>query len=260
MRKSNKYLCLLTFLVGSILAIAQETDLDAYMDEATESQLPAPREAPSTQLTEQDWEEAKRGLDYGSREPQEEEEEEPEEPETDEEEEDDGPSWFEELMNDLENISINQKFLSAFLIGMVILILVWLIVKLVGNQQYNANTRLSSSELEFALNEAEENLEESDLERLLRISMEQGDYKTAIRVYYLSVLKSLSLSGLIKWKKDKTNADYLKEMMSDTRFEDFRMATFAYEKVWYGDMEITSKDHDQLAPLFKRFLELENNG
>lgn len=260
MKKSNKYLFLLTVLLLGINSIAQESDPEPSLEEAIESQRPTPRVAPPTKLTEQDWEEAKKGLDYGSRKPQEAEEEDPEDDATDEADEEDGPSWFEKMLNDLQNISINQKFLSAFLIGMVILILVWLIVRLIGNQQKNANTRLSPSELEFALTEAEENLEESDLERLLRISIEQSDYKTAIRVYYLSVLKSLSLSGLIKWKKDKTNADYLKEMMSDTQFEDFRMATYTYEKVWYGDTEVTARDHEQLAPLFKRFLELENNG
>jgi hypothetical protein len=253
LRKSSKYIACLGGLLFGLCAWAQETESETILFESDYYELPEPRDVPATHLTEQDWEEAKRGIDYGAREP-EEIEEEVEEPENEDSSEDDGPSWLEKILDDLSGISINQKFLSAFLIGMVILILVWLIVKLVGNHQQNANTRLSSTELHFALDQAEENLEESDLDRLLRLALEQNDHKTAIRVYYLAVLKDLSIAGLIQWKKDKTNADYLKEMVAHHQFDSFRMATYAYEKVWYGDLEISAQDHAKLAPLFKRLI------
>jgi hypothetical protein len=257
LKKSNKYI-VLVFLMCLLVPGSAQEEFDFETEEAIAiDRVESNRTSPQTKLTEQDWEAAKRGLDYGTRVP---EEPEPAQEDADTQEEDTGPSWFENLMDDLSKISVNQKLLSAILIGVVILLLVWLIVKLVVHQQKTANPKLSPAELTFALKEAEENLEESDLDRLLRISLEHQDYKSAVRIYYLAVLKNFTSLGLIAWKKDKTNADYLAEMRLNTKFDHFKIATITYERVWYGDLEISQQDHDNLRPLFYRILNETNNG
>ena len=47
----------------------------------------------------------------------------------------------------------------------------------------------------------EEHIYESDLDRFIREATEQGNYALAIRLYYLAIIKELSLNRTILWKK-----------------------------------------------------------
>ena len=59
-----------------------------------------------------------------------------------------------------------------------------------------------------------ENIEDVDIESLLARAREEGNFKIAIRLYYLLLLKKLHTLNVIVWKKDKTNRDYLSELFS----------------------------------------------
>jgi hypothetical protein len=107
----------------------------------------------------------------------------------------------------------------------------------------------------FSIEEAEEDIHESDLDHLLRISLEKKDYKTALRVYYLMVIRDLSEMEWISWKRDKTNREYLNEMRERNSFQSFRSITHAFEMVWYGDANVAEQDFKMLSPRFTGFLE-----
>ena len=91
---------------------------------------------------------------------------------------------------------------KLFLVIMGIVLLFFLIRSLAGlDNPRNRKLSDQDKDLEMAVEQAEENIPESDMDSLLRQAIEQGAYNLAIRLYFLNVLKELSQKGLIKWKK-----------------------------------------------------------
>lgn len=97
-----------------------------------------------------------------------------------------------------------------------------------------------------------ENIKELEVDRLLREALTSGNYRLAIRICFLGLLKKLDEDGLIVWKKDKTNRDYLSELYSKSRyFNEVKTVTLAYEQVWYGDHDLHQHSYENIISAFK---------
>jgi Domain of unknown function (DUF4129) len=105
------------------------------------------------------------------------------------------------------------------------------------------------------LQQLEDNLVETDIDKFLRSALDGKNYKLAIRLLYLRALQNLHDSDLINWKKEKTNRDYLSEMRNHKSYNDLRELTLAFDIVWYGDHEVSESTFNQLQPAFKSFNE-----
>jgi hypothetical protein len=148
--------------------------------------------------------------------------------------------------------------LQVVLFAAVIILLAFLLFMLVGGK-YSRNKNIRN-EKAFTIEDIEERMHESDLERFLREALSKNDYRLAVRIYYLAIIKELSLRELIRWKKDKTNREYLNEVVGRKPeiYNDFRDTTLAFEKVWYGDITISEGDYMSISPRFRRFIESLN--
>jgi len=105
------------------------------------------------------------------------------------------------------------------------------------------------------LQQIRENIYETDLQRLIREAKEGGEYERALRLYYLELLKQLSLRRFIRWKKDKTNREYLQEMHTQAQYQDFEQLTRAFERIIYGGQGLDPQRFGRLEALFQDFLE-----
>lgn len=148
--------------------------------------------------------------------------------------------------------------LKVLIIALLVVALFFLIRSLLGlNNPKNKIVKpiLSVEELE----QLEDNLHQADLEDFIQRALAQGNYALAIRLYYLAILKALSLQHLITWKKDKTNRDYLREMNHSPMAADFSNITAIFERIWYGNINLQQQDFEQVAPKFKMFInKIEN--
>ena len=97
-------------------------------------------------------------------------------------------------------------------------------------------------------------IHETDLERFLREAMTVGNYALAIRLYYLQTIKLLSEKDLIKWSREKTNRDYLREMKDHRLGREFREVTRTFERVWYGNEPLDEIGFKTLEPGFKQII------
>lgn len=100
----------------------------------------------------------------------------------------------------------------------------------------------------------EENIHEADLNDFIDQAKAKEDFNLAIRLYYLAILKELSQQKLIKWKAEKTNREYLKEMRKQKSIGDFRELTRIFERYWYGELPLNFAAFAQLEPVFRRFI------
>ncbi len=161
---------------------------------------------------------------------------------------------------EMPKFNFNPMAVKVVVVTVVIIALVFLLWKIFGNTKFLKNKKTKGGEFSF-LDEAEENLEESDLERFLREALEKKQYKVAVRIYYLMSIKELMQQNFIVWKKNKTNFEYLTEMRERKEFEHFRSLTRAFEIVWYGDVEIEEKEFIVLSPSFNSFINsIRSNG
>jgi hypothetical protein len=133
------------------------------------------------------------------------------------------------------------------LIGVVILLL-YLVLKNISLKQKLIKTNITREDYEAPV----ENIEEIDIDSWLRQARAEGNLRLAIRLYYLGLLKKLNETGLIIWKKDKTNRDYLTELFSRNEyFDEVKTLTLSYEQVWYGEHHLTSESFEKITAGFE---------
>ena len=208
--------------------------------------LPVSAQEPD-RMEENAWKEATDGINYGNlEEPEQEEEEEDYDPDAGEAEEDDDSSFWN------WDIGISPTFLKVLSISIIVILLTFVLVKLLGNKI--GFGKLKEKKLSFSLEDVEENLEETDLERFKREALEKKDFKTAIRILYLMILKDLSIQDKIEWRREKTDSQYVREMRGKDGFQEFRELTRSFEYVWYGEAPISATDYQKLLPSFSSFL------
>ncbi len=156
------------------------------------------------------------------------------------------------------NSSFWAFFFKVLLIGGLVATLVIVVANMMGNGRFGGprSRKIKRGEAldPSILDNIEERIHETDLERWIREALEQENFALAIRLYYLAGIKELSLRRAIRWKKDKTNRDYLSELYNTSIYEKFREVTRIFERVWYGKGEITRTDYDALAPNFEEFV------
>jgi hypothetical protein len=102
------------------------------------------------------------------------------------------------------------------------------------------NRVVATHEAEKDLTEPEE-LHDGSLDSLLKRAKTDGDHILATRYYFLMYLKKLQDVGVIKYHRDKTNADYLSEITNPKLSEQFIKLSYMYEYAWYGKKEITDE-------------------
>ncbi len=90
-----------------------------------------------------------------------------------------------------------------------------------------------------------------DLQELLQDAVQDGRLRDAVRLLYLIGLKSLADRGDLKWRKGKTNHDYLNDLRDkENLYTTFRELTRSYEFIWYGRTEIEADTFEQLKERF----------
>jgi len=240
-RKRISHLCFALALLGAGNLNAQEEETAEVVSEFGQNESPAPK------MNQQDWEKAIDGVDFGKA-SQPEKEEEPEETaeENDVQYDDSNFDWSFGL----------DKTIASFILGAIILGIIILIIFLIIRQVKQADVRVQSfnGSTSYDLENIEENLPESDLQRYLRLALEAEDYKAAIRIYYLAVIQSLSQKKHIKWQREKTNYEYLLEVSGKPLFHAFSNLTLTYEIVWYGDVPVSKSVFKSIEPSFSQVL------
>lgn len=171
-----------------------------------------------------------------------------------------GENWFQDLIN-----WILRKLLffifdeSEGSYGKLVLYMVFAVIVIFIAYQLT-NTRIgsfffrSATILKPGTGVSEEELIETDYEGLIRDAVENGRYRYAVRLLYLKLLKKMTVSGMIKWRQDKTNSDYVREISESGLRSDFSLATMHFEYIWYGDFPV---DKEMFSRINERVSNLE---
>ena len=96
---------------------------------------------------------------------------------------------------------------------------------------------------------------QSELEWMLKSALASKDFRKAIRIYFIFMIKDLSEKGWISWEKKKTNMLYLREMKGRPLYKEFRDVVSIYEVVWYGKRNVSEADYRSIEPKLKLALD-----
>lgn len=141
-------------------------------------------------------------------------------------------------------------FWEAFLWTLAVACLLFIIYKLFNHEIRGVFIGKAAANKSVIINEGED-IHEMDFNFLIQEAIANENYKNAIRLSYLKLLKNLTDKDLITWKVDKTNTEYLSELKYHEFYAPFKKTTLVFEYVWYGDFTITKQHFDDTLLVFK---------
>lgn len=209
------------------------------MSPAAQMSQPVHRPVAMRAIPQEQWSDASKGMDYSKDQPKPPKAEKPRRDYTS-----NFPDWTSATQGLGSFLQILAIILAAALIGYAIYRML----------QVPRNRAIARGGVEITVDNLDQYLHETDLERFLREALAQDQYVLAIRLYYLQIIKDLAAKNAIRWSREKTNRDYQREMRSHRLAEPFRLATLRYEEVWYGNQSLDVGDFSRLEPTFKRTL------
>jgi hypothetical protein len=93
-------------------------------------------------------------------------------------------------------------------------------------------------------------------QNLIKKAEAQQQWALAVRLRYLCSLKTMSEKGLINYRPDLTNMDYLVQLRGHALHGIFAELTRHYEYCWYGQLPVSEQSYGVIR---ERFDELQNS-
>jgi hypothetical protein len=181
----------------------------------------------------------------------------------------DGSFWitlwkrFKNLLKKLLGLAPNSPLprytdiIIKVLSGLIVLVVIYFGIKLFMKHKGKWFFNNKNDDLSIDINNIEKLIEFADFNRLIQESEKRTDTRTAIRLYYLWLLKHLKDNQIIQWLPDKTNSEYIREIADEGLRKEFGQLSYLYEYVWYGEFLVTDQEYLKAKQAFSNFLEKE---
>ncbi len=104
------------------------------------------------------------------------------------------------------------------------------------------------------VNDIHEELHAEDLGALVRQAEEAGEWRRAVRLRYLQVLRYGLDNGLLNWRPEYTDRDYSSQLSDPAKRESFGKIAFTFQWVWYGEAQLDRASYNQLTAPFEDFI------
>jgi hypothetical protein len=161
-------------------------------------------------------------------------------------------AWINEQIMKLiqsKGFGIFQEYLSYFIAAAALLIVIIILSKnKLGNIVYGIK------DADFTtFRETCEDINKIDFDALISSSLINKEFKIAARYYYLKSLKLLSDNKFIDWQINKTNKQYVYEILNAELKKSFQELTSIFEWIWYGDYPLEESSFYETQKNFRNF-------
>ncbi|WP_343697282.1 DUF4129 domain-containing protein [Flavobacterium sp.] len=154
------------------------------------------------------------------------------------------------LSSDQASVNIAAIFIRVVLVLLIVLV-IYLIAKAVINKEGQWIFGKNSQKRTVYYSDIEKNIHLLDFEKLIKESLDAGEKRTAVRYYYLWLLKTMAHNNYIEWDIEKTNSDYLYELQNLKHKDEFTYLSYLYNYIWYGEFEIDEITFNKAQNRFK---------
>lgn len=145
--------------------------------------------------------------------------------------------------------SYSINVLQLILLAGAIILTIFLLLK--NDIRFLFYGKSASVSIDFK--EFDDDINKINFDELIAQAIAQTDFRKAIRLHFLKLLKELTDKNLIKWKIDKTNKDYSIELNNSKYNAHFKELVSLYEYVWYGDFPMEEAHFEETRIKFNKF-------
>lgn len=160
-------------------------------------------------------------------------------------------SWFWGLIESAFKNPYSGKFLKYLVILAVVALVVFIVIKLIGLDIKIFSGKSKAVNVPYT--ESLDNIHEINFNNEIEKAMSTGNYRLAVRLLYLHVLKKLSDKNLIDWQPEKTNQTYVREITDPGTRKQFGLLTRQFEYIWYGEFYIDKENFNQVKDTYDTF-------
>lgn len=122
----------------------------------------------------------------------------------------------------------------------------------------NSNIGLFRKKIRRAMDDESDSSIPSDIfsinfQREIDKAVAGGNYRLAVRLHFLRLLRQLADKNIIRYTQDKTNFDYLLELQPTQYYPYFSRVTKNYEYSWYGNFSVSPGAYQTIKKDFDHF-------
>ena len=162
------------------------------------------------------------------------------------------------LFGDYQPNSI-LAFFIAIIPWLLLLLFLGLVVWLFSRLNPGGLILQKPKQSEVFITEEEELVKSEDLPALIKEAIQNGQFRLAVRYYYLNELRKLDALHLINYEYQKTNKDYSDEIEDEGIRRHFSEITKLYEFIWYGSFQVSEMDFRLVEKGFLRMDQVLNS-
>ena len=155
-----------------------------------------------------------------------------------------GPGWMDNVLNSAAT--------KVFFWSLAVIFILYILYKLFLTEGIFRKTATGNENVVEVKGEASFNLK-SDFDEYINNAVLNSNFRLAVRYHYLKTLHKLAVYHFIELAADKTNDQYVKEIMHSGHRKIFASLTLRYEYVWYGEWDIDEVIYNRIAPEFSGF-------
>ncbi len=160
-------------------------------------------------------------------------------------------SWLWDVIEGIFNDKVSGRAVKYGVLLILAAVVIFIAFKLIGADLNWFSKKPKSVPIPYT--EGEENIHEINFSDEIERAVDQGNYRLAVRLFYLSSLKALTDKNLIHWQPEKTNHAYLLELKDEGKRHLFSELTRQFEYVWYGEFELSSARFTAIRTSFEQF-------
>jgi len=165
-------------------------------------------------------------------------------------------NWEIKKVRPQEGLNLDLNFSlgkSAIYIASAIVI-IFLLLALLGIDLHSL-LRKNKAVVENLEDQDWQDLQQGSLDKLIEQAIAKEQYNLAIRYAFLKSLQLLAQRNYVQLQKEKTNAEYQKELNQSKKdlLKDFAWQSRIFAYTQYGEFEVNKSQFDSIYPKFKSF-------
>ncbi|MBU0489763.1 MAG: DUF4129 domain-containing protein [Bacteroidetes bacterium] len=139
--------------------------------------------------------------------------------------------WFNELLSKFFSNEGAALFIRYIIIILVAALVIFQLIGMSPVKLFARNRKIR----DVSWSASDDDPYSRDFRKLAAQHAESGEFRLAVRYYFLHTLKILDEQQFIEWNPNKANRDYVREASKHDECQRFGGITLLYEKVWYGN-------------------------
>lgn len=163
-------------------------------------------------------------------------------------------NWIRDLLEGLENVT-GLKFMSWFwdYIWFAVFAITLVILLVVLRRRMFSKVFARSVANAGSVRTLEEDITADDLPEQLADAELKSEWRRALRLQYLLVLRQLVDEERISWKPQHTDRDYQAQLNDENERVRFGRLSFIFKWVWYGEADLDRSQYESLSAGFVDF-------